>query len=585
MKKTFTKVTAAISALLLFGSVALFTSCEQNADDPTKEETPAAPDATDPKDPAKESPENPEPETISLDDALKAMTDDLIPASTLEDLTLPSSVPGYPAVKITWTSDKTSIISNDGKVTRQAGTGDDTVKLTATLSYNNETKTKEYTVKVPQLSKELSADELLALAADQIEKLIPYTGKYGFETFDLPSSMEIEGKTITITYDKSSAEKISIEKSPFKGRDSNGNEIEILAAAVTKDIFDQVAKLKVTLKYNDVTRDKTITFDIPACTEFVYDYYKWDDATSNYSNVLENETKITFDTKNKTFKKEETYFTENGRQRGFEYSYELLDYHTLLLTTTKIKGYMDDDIWLTIDQIVDQQAAAYREFEKVLTTPPKDYTELFEVVKKMYSSMVTGTITEEMLYGLISQYGGAKGDDAEKQSKVIQAWIQDGLTNLGITEEHTIEDAIAEIKNDFLKDYPNSTVFVYDIFQTSYDTETNKKQYPKNAWINIISIFDNTKAWYEQFGTYRDKNYNYRISGSENYTVINNSSYRGNWNSTFTSYTATKDGDKNDLPQPFTIAVTDNKDGTITISGGILTESVTLNFTPDNISY
>lgn len=64
------------------------------------------------------------------------------------NLTLPQELDG---ATITWVSDKTDVISNDGTVTRPLnGTGDATVKLTATITAGDVSGTKEFTVTVKE---------------------------------------------------------------------------------------------------------------------------------------------------------------------------------------------------------------------------------------------------------------------------------------------------------------------------------------------------------------------------------------------------------------------------------------------------
>lgn len=61
---------------------------------------------------------------------------------------------GKHGATITWSSSNTSIIANDGKVTRPAnGQGDKEVTLTATITINEKQTTKEFKVKVIQLPK------------------------------------------------------------------------------------------------------------------------------------------------------------------------------------------------------------------------------------------------------------------------------------------------------------------------------------------------------------------------------------------------------------------------------------------------
>ncbi|MFW6298735.1 MAG: immunoglobulin-like domain-containing protein, partial [Bacillota bacterium] len=65
------------------------------------------------------------------------------------DIDLPSELGNYPDVDISWESDNTDIIANDGTVTRpEPGEGNANVTLTATLSYEGEEVTRDYALTV-----------------------------------------------------------------------------------------------------------------------------------------------------------------------------------------------------------------------------------------------------------------------------------------------------------------------------------------------------------------------------------------------------------------------------------------------------
>ncbi len=94
-----------------------------------------------------------------LVDALKAV----IPGSVTDNVTLPSSVPGYDGSTVTWKSSNTAIIGNDGSYTAPA---DKTkVTLTATITYSGATVTQDFEV-----------------SAGVLKTLVP---NGGFETTDL----------------------------------------------------------------------------------------------------------------------------------------------------------------------------------------------------------------------------------------------------------------------------------------------------------------------------------------------------------------------------------------------------------------
>ena len=66
-----------------------------------------------------------------------------------KNLTLPTEYgTGENKVTITWSSDNTDVIKNDGTITRPAGIGKITVKLTATIKKGSAAATKEFTVNV-----------------------------------------------------------------------------------------------------------------------------------------------------------------------------------------------------------------------------------------------------------------------------------------------------------------------------------------------------------------------------------------------------------------------------------------------------
>ncbi len=70
-----------------------------------------------------------------------------VPASASSDVSLPTSKDG---AEITWASNNTAVITNDGKVTRPAyGEDDATVTLTATITRGESSVDKEFTVTVP----------------------------------------------------------------------------------------------------------------------------------------------------------------------------------------------------------------------------------------------------------------------------------------------------------------------------------------------------------------------------------------------------------------------------------------------------
>lgn len=83
-----------------------------------------------------------------LDEAKTALLLDGITGGVADDIELPATVLSE-GVVVTWSSDDTTVIANDGTVTRPVmGSDDVTVILTATLSLSDESVTKEFSVLV-----------------------------------------------------------------------------------------------------------------------------------------------------------------------------------------------------------------------------------------------------------------------------------------------------------------------------------------------------------------------------------------------------------------------------------------------------
>lgn len=87
--------------------------------------------------------------TMTAADLIKSIN---LPSETETDIALPITIPGVSGASITWTSDKSSVIADDGKIVpEKRNLRDIPVKLTATLTYNG-TATKVFTVSLKRLT-------------------------------------------------------------------------------------------------------------------------------------------------------------------------------------------------------------------------------------------------------------------------------------------------------------------------------------------------------------------------------------------------------------------------------------------------
>ena len=489
-----------------------------------------------------------------LGDAYASLSDDLIPAVINgNSITLPATVPGYSDVAITWTSSNSTIINaSTGAVTHQEGTVDDVVTLTATLAYGGKTKTKEYSVKVTQKDKELTDEEILELAKTEV--VINYSGENFIEELAIPETVEVNGKTVNITF-------AIPEDSVCTQLDWDGN-IEIV-----KDLVEQTAKITLTLSYNGKSATKEVSITVPAVTEIIN--YHYDSSTGE---LFGTET-FTNNPSAKTFTREESWTGYDDS--GAEYSYELLGNNKIKVTTTKVKSRGK---WSTLEAMAEEYTSLYSEMINLWNNPPSTYSELYESAKAIYLSNAgdgASYMSEEEFLELL---GASKDDDASTQAAVIQAYMAAYYAAMGLSEDYTIDDLIADEIANLVSRYPMNAVYTY-VF---WDKRTYTKAYPNGVEINFEYQFDNTKPWYNQLGSFYyydyDKGASFRIYTNNSYIYLNSTEYNGKWDKNHTTFTATSDGDNNSLSSPFSITVTDNKDGTITISGGILTESVVLEF-------
>ncbi len=488
-----------------------------------------------------------------LEDAYASMSDNLIPSSvTGNSITLPKNVPGYSDVKITWTSSNSEIINvSTGTVTHQEGTGDDVVKLTATLAYGGKTKTKEYSVKVTQKDKELTDAEILEAAKSEV--VINYSGENFFEKLDIPKTVVVNGKTIDISF--------------AIAADSVGAKLDLNEnVEIAKDIIEQTAKITLTLAYNGKSATKDVSITVPAATEFIYNGYDYS------SGKLSRTETITFNPGIKTLIKEESW--TNG-DSGTQYSYEVLGNHKIKVTATKVKSRGK---WSTLDEMVEEYTTMYTGMMNLMTNPPSTYSELYNTAKVIYESMggdTEGYLSKEEFLKLI---GASEDDDAAKQAQVIDDYMSAYTEEMGLSETYTIDDLIADEIENILSRYPKNAVYSYVFWNHKDDTEA----YPNGVSIGFECQFDNTQPWYKQIGSfyyYDSENYTYgRIYPRQSNIYLNGIEYNGKWDKNYTTFTATLDEDDKPLSSPFSITVTDNKDGTVSISGGILTKNVILTF-------
>ena len=390
-----------------------------------------------------------------LADAYASLSDDLILSFvTGNSITLPATVPGYSAVTINWTSSNSTIIdAKTGTVTHQEGTGNDVVTLTATLTYDGKIKTKEYSVKVTQKDKELTDDEILEAAKNEV--VINYSGKNFFEELAIPETVEVNGKTVNIAFE--------IPEDSVNAKLNWKGNVEI-----EKDIIEQTATIILTLSYNGKTITNDVSITVPAATEFIYYGYGYS------SGELQQTETIIFNPSTKTLTREASWIGYGDS--GTQYSYEVLGNHKIKVTTTKVKsrGKLS-----TLEEMAEEYTSMYTEMIKLMKNPPSTYSELYESIKAVYLSNA-GEGASYMSEGeFLKMLEASKDDNEAKQKAVIQAYMSNYAESMGLSEDYTIDDFIADEIENVIGRYPKNAVYSYQF----WDQKDNIKSYPNGASI------------------------------------------------------------------------------------------------------
>ncbi|WP_139990451.1 S-layer homology domain-containing protein, partial [Paenibacillus paridis] len=174
-----------------------------------------------------------------------------------KDLTLPAT--GANGTTITWSSNDSTVVDEDGKVTRPSYTaGDKEVTLTATITKGGVTETKTFTVQVkanPQTNAEAVADDKAALevsfgsgdSATNVTKdlTLPATGASG----------------TTITWSSNDSTVIATDGKVTRPSYTAGDKEVTLTATITKGGVTETKTFTVQVKANPQTNAEAVAED------------------------------------------------------------------------------------------------------------------------------------------------------------------------------------------------------------------------------------------------------------------------------------------------------------------------------------
>lgn len=201
-----------------------------------------------------------DPVLVQLDLGVKEATDEeiLLEAKNalnlqgLDNVTANLNLPTELAkgVKVTWTSNNEAVIANDGKVTRpEAGNPNATVKLTATLSLNGKTETKEFNVTV--IANAVNEDQKTLEDAKSALDL----GDVSAVVADMTLKTELNG--VTITWDSSDKAVIANDGKVTRPENGQGNKTVTLTATLTYKELTATKVFTVTVNEKDGQQNNT----------------------------------------------------------------------------------------------------------------------------------------------------------------------------------------------------------------------------------------------------------------------------------------------------------------------------------------
>ena len=190
------------------------------------------------------------------------------------DLTLPST--GLNNCKVSWSSDNSSVISDDGVVTRPEGDGE-TIDLTATLSLGSASVTKVFSLFVPPAVPEDITPPVI-IAPDEITVSVGDTVSYraGLTvTDDLDPSPTIEIDTSEVNLNDAGEYIVT-----YKATDSAGNtgEKQVKLTVISLEDAAKIATRDQLIKEvveEIITDDMTTAQKGKAIYEWVYQNIRW----------------------------------------------------------------------------------------------------------------------------------------------------------------------------------------------------------------------------------------------------------------------------------------------------------------------
>ena len=490
-------------------------------------------------------------------------------------LTLSNMVSG---TTITWTSDHPEIIKIDesGTVTVTLPAAKTAVVLTATATKEAISESKKFTVTVYPAGGTPTAEDMLSS--------IDFTAKKvsAGEQLTLPSEITgVSGTQITWTSDK--------PQSLTVGTGYSGEQ-----ATAHPDLRDITVKLTATLEYNGHPASKVFDVTVERITEAKDPY----DSSETY----------TFSDSTITWTKETIDYDGNHHRNGNRWAYTL-NQENRQITAYKTHQLSNDGRWIAIGSAEHKQQIK-DSMEKYLTQDINEVTALKTLSEKDPVTLrdcgqalgLDSSLTEEELYEALQGKGyiphGQKYEDFkdlsdDQKSTAIKGAI-DSYKQAYINRFNLSSDAdwasILEVVNKNLQQArdafeANFQAWVSNV-KTPYVYDYSFRPFGGGQYsFETTTVHDSTKKWFEQAGWYSDNSGSYEVAFNL-YNLpnagfrYNNQDYDGTLNGDGTEFKG-----KNSDGKEITCNITDNKDGTISVSIAGTSKTHTLNFRGHSIQY
>lgn len=481
-------------------------------------------------------------------------------------LTLSNMVSG---TTIAWTSDHPEIIKIDesGTVTVTLPAAKTAVVLTATATKEGISESKKFTVTVYPSGGTPTAEDMLSS--------INFTAKKASAGEQLPLPLEITGVSGTqITWASDKPQSLTVETG-YSGEQATAH----------PDLRDITVKLTATLEYNGQTASKVFEITVERITEAPHG------SSATY----------TFTDSTITYIHETIDHDGNHHTNGAQWAYTL-DKEKRQITAYKSHLLSDDGRWIAIGSAEDKQLQ--KDYtEEYLTQEINEATALKTLSEKDPVTLrdcgralgLDSSLTEEELYkelqnrqyiphGTTYEEFAALPDDQKSTAikQVIDSSKQMYIKRFNLSSD-TDWTRILEAVNKWAQQERDS-------FEKEFQEWVNESKTPHvyaysfhpfgggQYSFETTAVYDRTKKWFEQAGRYSDNSGSYEVA-FDLYNLpnagfrYNNQGYDGTLNGDGTEFKG-----KNSDGEEITCNITDNKDGTLSVSIAGTSETYTLNF-------